>query len=134
MIVRLRVLIKVGLLMKVVAVVEALVLGVQSLPDEPSNISVLSAVEVVHAPQSVCVNDDAELNMDPMLVTLHTFHSEISELNDNAEANMPTMLVTLDTSHFELSPLNEDVEANIFSILLTLDTFHLEMSPLNDDA
>ena len=35
------------------ALMEVLVLGLQSLPDESSNIPTLSAVEVLHAPQSV---------------------------------------------------------------------------------
>ena len=70
--------------MKVVEVVEALVLSVQNLPDEPSNISVLSAVEVTHAPQSVCANDDAPLNITFMPVTLDTSHLEISPLKDDA--------------------------------------------------
>ena len=34
--------------------------AVQSRPDEPTNISVLSAVEVLHAPQSECEKDDAK--------------------------------------------------------------------------
>ena len=61
-----------------------LLIDVQSLPDEPSNISVLSAVEVVHAPQSVCVNDDAPANIPNILVTLDTSHVEMSPLNDGA--------------------------------------------------
>ena len=73
------------LLLEVMAVVEALVLSVQNLPDEPSNISVLSAVEVVHGPQSVCAKDDAPENMSSMLVTLDTSHLEMSLLNDDAE-------------------------------------------------
>ena len=43
-------------------VVEVLVLLVQSCPCEPSNIPSLFAVEVSHAPQSVCANDDAPEN------------------------------------------------------------------------
>ena len=85
MIVRVRftVFIKLVLLLEVV-VVGVLVLAVQSRPVEPSNISVLSAVEVLHTPQSVCVNDDAERNMKPMLVTLDTSHLDMSPLNDDA--------------------------------------------------
>ena len=44
------------------------------------------------------------------------------------------MLVTLDTFHVEMSPLNEDAEQNMASMSETLDTSHLEMSPLNDGA
>ena len=39
----------------VVMVAEAFVLVVQIRPSEPSNMPPLSAVEVLHAPQSVCV-------------------------------------------------------------------------------
>ena len=66
-------------------VVEIVVLVVQIRPDEPSNILSLSAVEVSHAPQSVCAKDDASKNMYFTLVTLDTSHSERSMLNDDAE-------------------------------------------------
>ena len=90
-----------------VAAVTLLSLGVvQIRPDERSNISVLSAVEVVHMPQSVCVNDEASTNMSSMLVTLDTSHLERSRLNDDAEASMPIMLVTLETSHLKMPLLN----------------------------
>ena len=53
----------VSLLAEVVAMVVVLVVAVvlltQICPDEPSNILVLSAFEACHAPQRVCVNDDA---------------------------------------------------------------------------
>ena len=57
--VRVRVLMEVVLLLEVVVIVEVLALLVQIRPDESSNIASLSAVEVSHAPQSVCANDDA---------------------------------------------------------------------------
>ena len=69
-------------------VVEVLVLVVPCRPDEPPNISVLDAVEVIHVPQSVCANDEASTNMSSMLVTLDTSHLERSMLNDDAEENM----------------------------------------------
>ena len=76
---------EVVLLPEVVVVVEVLVLAVQkSRPDEPSNISVLSAVEVIHMPQSVCVNDEAEWNMKPMSLTLNTSHLDMPPLNEDA--------------------------------------------------
>ena len=59
--------------------------ALQIRPDEPSNIPSLLAVEVYHAPQRVCVNDDARENIFPMVFTLHTSHLEISPLNDDAE-------------------------------------------------
>ena len=62
-----------------------LLMEVQSRPDEPSNISSFSAVEVRHAPQSVWANDDALLNIKLMRVTLDTSHFERSPLNDVAE-------------------------------------------------
>ena len=65
-------------------VVEVLALVVQIRPDEPSNIPSLSAVEVSHAPQSVCAKDDAPEKMFFMLVTLNTSHFEMSPLNDDA--------------------------------------------------
>ena len=84
--VRFSIFMKIVLLVEVVGVVEVLVLVVvQSRPVEPSNISVLSAVEVLHTPQSVCVNDDAERNMPTMSVTLDTSHLDMSPLNDDAE-------------------------------------------------
>ena len=93
--------------MEMVAVVmEALGLVPQILPGERSNIPSLSAVEVNHAPQSVCANEDAPKNISAMSLTLDTSHFEMSPLIDDAEANMLCMLVTLDTSHFEMSPLN----------------------------
>ena len=59
--VKVSVFMKIVLRLEVVVVVGVLVLVVQkSRPDEPSNISVLTAVEVLHTPQSVCANDDAE--------------------------------------------------------------------------
>ena len=71
---------------KTVVVMEVVVLiVVQIRPDEPSNIPSLSAVEVLHAPQSVRAKDDAPANVCFMLVTLDTSHLEMSTLNDNAE-------------------------------------------------
>ena len=52
----------------------------QTSPDESSNMASLSAVEVTHAPQSVCANNEAPLNISTMLVTLDTSHSERSAL------------------------------------------------------
>ena len=70
----------------VVVVVEVLVLVVvQSRPGEPSNIPFLYALDVTHAPQSVCAKDDALENMSHMLVTQDTSHLEMSPLNDDAE-------------------------------------------------
>ena len=65
-------------------VVEIVVLVVQIRPDEPSNILSLSAVDVLHAPQSVCVKDDAPEKISSMLATLDTSHLEMSPLNDDA--------------------------------------------------
>ena len=84
----------------VVVVVEGLLLAVAQIrPDEPVNISVLSAFHVAHAPQSVCANDDAPENMPRMVVTLETSHLYRSPFNDVAARNMSRILVTLDTSH-----------------------------------
>merc|ERR1712183_813536 len=99
------------LLEVVVAIAGVLVPGVegvvmvaaQSCPDEPSNIPSFFAVEVDHAPQSVCVKDDAPENISFMLITLDTSHLEMSPLNDGAWSNIQTMLATLDTSHLEMS-------------------------------
>ena len=68
----------------VVVAVEVLALVVQICPDEPLKIPSLCAVEVIHLPQRVCVNDDAPKNMAFMLNTLDTSHLEISRLNDDA--------------------------------------------------
>ena len=70
--------------MEVVVVVEVLILAMQIRPNEPANIRCLSAVEVTHAPQSVCANDDAPLNMTFMPVTLDTSQLEMSPLKDDA--------------------------------------------------
>ena len=56
-----------GLIFVVVVVLEGLMLVMQIRPDEPRNISSLSAVDKYHSPQSVCVNDDAPLNISSML-------------------------------------------------------------------
>ena len=73
------------LLLAVEVAVEVVVLVVQICPFELSNILSLSAVEVSHAPQSVCAKDSAPENMSFMLVTLDTSHLEGSPLNDDAE-------------------------------------------------
>ena len=118
-----------------VVVAEVLLLVVvQSRPGELSNIPSFFAVEVIHAPQSVCAKDDAKANMLSMLVTLDTSHFDMSQLNDDALENMRFIFFTLDTSHLEMSLLNDDAEANMNSILTTLETSHLEMSPLNASA
>ena len=86
----------------------------QRVASEPSNIPYLSAVEVLHPPQSSCAKDEALKNMPFILVTLDTFHLEMSlQLNDAAYENMNSMLVTLDTSHFETSPLNDLAASNM---------------------
>ena len=55
------------------------------LPEEPSNILSLLAVEAFHAPQRVCANFDADWNMPCMVVTLDTSHLEMSPLKDLAK-------------------------------------------------
>ena len=69
---------------EVVVVVGVVVVVVHIRPDEPVNISSLSAVEVLHAPQSVCAKDDAPENISSMLVTLDTSQLDMSLLNDDA--------------------------------------------------
>ena len=70
--------------MLVLVVEVTVVLAVQRRPGESLNIPSLSAVEVIHAPQSVCAKDDAPENISSMLITLDTFHLERSPLNDDA--------------------------------------------------
>ena len=70
--------------MLVLVVEVTVVLAVQRRPDESLNIPSLSAVEVIHTPQSVCAKDDAPENISSMLITLDTFHLERSPLNDDA--------------------------------------------------
>ena len=91
------------LLLEVAAVVEVLLLDAQIRPDEPSNIPSLFAVEVSHAPQSVCAKEEAPWNIFCMLITLATSHLEMSPLNDDAVENISPMSVTLETSHLERS-------------------------------
>ena len=93
-----------------VVVMEALVLVVQSRPDDPSNIPSLSAVESLQAPQRVCAKDEAFENIPFMLTTLDTSHLEMSTLNNTAAANVSSRSIALDTSHLETSPLNNDAE------------------------
>ena len=92
--------------MELVVVAAVYVLVVQICPGEPRNIPPLNAVDVVHAPQSVCAKDDALANMTLISFTLETSHLDISPLKDGARENMASMLVTLDTFHLEMSPLN----------------------------
>ena len=54
-------------------------------PDESVNILSFFALEVYHAPESICAKDDALQNISSMLVTLDTSHLAISTLNDDAE-------------------------------------------------
>ena len=100
---------EVGVDILVLVVGVDVVLVVQSCPGEPTNIPVLSAGDVLHAPQRVCVKDDAPMNIFFMSATLHTAHLEMSPLKDVAPLNMSFILVTLDTSHLEMSPLNDFV-------------------------
>ena len=80
----------------------------QILPGEFLNLLTLFAFDSYQAPQRVCVNADALLNMFAIVVTLPTFHSEMSPLNDDAPLNMEAMLFTLPTFHLEISLLNAD--------------------------
>ena len=67
--------------------------------------------------------------MPTMLVTLDTFHLEMSPLNDDAEKYMPNMLVTLDTSHLEMSPSNKGSDQNIDSMSIRVETSHAPIGP-----
>ena len=69
----------------VVVVVKVIKLSVHIRPGESVNIPSLSAFEVYHAKQRVCVKDEAPENMSSMLITLDTSHLERSPLNDDAE-------------------------------------------------
>ena len=70
----------------------------------------LFAVEANHAPQSVCANDEAPLNISAMLVTLDTSHFETSPLNcfdprtrlPFASTNNQLMSVTAETSQDQI--------------------------------
>ena len=80
-----KIVVLVEVVLVVVIVVEVvLVLVVQIRPDDPSNIPSLFAIEVGHAPQSICAKDEAPENICFMLVTLDTSHSERSLLKDDA--------------------------------------------------
>ena len=92
------------LLVVVVVVVESVEPVEKICPGEPSNMLFFSAVEVTHAPPSVCAKEDANRNIKPMSVTLDTSHLEISPLNEYALKNMELMSVTLDTSQFPSGP------------------------------
>ena len=63
----------VATVVEVTVVVEALAIA-HIWPGEPSNIPSLSAVEVTHAPQSVCAKDDAPLNISAIDITPDTSH------------------------------------------------------------
>ena len=67
----------------------------------------LLAIECIQAaPQSLCLNEAASVNMLSMLVTLDTSHFEILPLNEVAPQNMLLISSTFDTLHFERSALN----------------------------
>ena len=106
----------------------------QTRPGEPSNMPSLSAFEVNHSPQRVRAKAEDPSNILFMLVTLDTFHLEMSALNIVACANIAPMLVTLDTSHFETSALKDVAALNMKLVSVTLATSHLEISALNDAA
>ena len=72
----------------VVVGLEILVLTLQIRPDEAENIPYFFAVEVNHAPQSMCVKDDAPENISSMLITLDTSHLDTSLLKDDADLNI----------------------------------------------
>ena len=76
---------EVASLLEVVVVVVFVLVVVQIRPDEPSNIPSFFAVEVIHAPHSVCAKDDAPENISFMSVTLDTSHLDMSTLNDDAK-------------------------------------------------
>ena len=58
-------------------------------PDEPSNMSVLLALDRTQAaPQSACLKAAAKRNILDMVITLDTSHFEMSPLNDLARANI----------------------------------------------
>ena len=69
---------------KVMEVVDVIIVSIQIRPAEPANIRCLSAVEVTHAPQRVCANDVAPLNITFMPVTLDTSQLEMAPLKDVA--------------------------------------------------
>ena len=53
----------------------------------------------------------------------------MSWLNEEADLNMRYMLVTLDTSQAEMSLLNEEAKSNMKLMSVTSDTFQAEMWP-----
>ena len=66
----------------------ALLVQVPIFPGDPSNMCprfppLIHAI--IHLPQSVCLNDNADWNMLSMLPTLDTSHLDRSPLNDDAE-------------------------------------------------
>ena len=75
-------------------------------PGEPSNISILLAVERTQAAlQRLRLNDTAFENISSMLRTLDKSHFEMRPLNDVARANIMFMFSTLETSHFDMPVL-----------------------------
>ena len=94
------------------------------LPDEPSNISVLEAVESCHSWHNICENAFALLNIYCMLVTSSTSHPEMSWLKTVASLNIYSMLVTLETSQLS-GWLKSPALRNINPMSITFSTFQL---------
>ena len=98
-------------------------------PSDPSNIRFWLAFEFIQAaPHSSILNDVALMNMRSMLVTLDTFHCEMSTLNDVAPMNKLFISLTLDTSHLEMSLANDFAPMNMPFMSVTCDTFHSDKS------
>ena len=66
-----------------------------------------------------------------MLVTLDTFHFDMSPLNDAAPRNMALISATLDTFHFEIMSLKFK-KAKIPLILVMAETSHSFIGPCGD--
>ena len=101
-----------------------------NFPCELLNMFVWSAIETAQWPHRVCEKALALRNISSIVVTLDTFHLEISPLKAWEFSNMPSIVFTLDTSHLEISPLKLYASENIYRIDIARETSHLEISLL----
>ena len=85
---------------------------------------------IYHGPR-FCLNLPASLNMSSMLVTLLTFHADMSWLKSMALLNIRAMLVTPETSHEDMSWLKPHASLNIPDMSVIPETFHEFRCPLN---
>jgi hypothetical protein len=92
--------------------------------------AVVAAAVPVHEEMS-WLNEDAPLNIYPILTTCAVFQLPMSWLNAEADSNIAPISVTFSVFQLPMFWLNEDALLNIYPIVFTDDVSHFEISPLN---